>query len=444
METIDTVVIGAGQAGLAVSRCLASAGREHVVLDRGTAGQRWRDRWRAQRLLTPNWMNRLPFWAYQGDDPDGFLPVGEFADHLARYAASFAAPLLTRTTVESVTVAAGRGPATAARTSGAHAGRGPTARFLVRTDQESLQARNVVIAAGACDQPAVPSAPARALARDLRQLHAAAYRGVDTLPDGGVLVVGASSSGLQIAEDARRSGREVTIAVGTHKRLPRSYRGMDIWWWLDQLGSLDRRVEDLPERPGGRREPSSQLVAGRDLDLGLLHDTGVRLVGRLLAADRHRLVLADDLSATTATADATMRRVLARIELHLRHGGPGGIAAELLDPEPFRAVAPPPAPTSLDLRAAGIRTVVWATGYRYDYPWLKIPWVRDDAGGIRQHGGITPWPGLYVVGLPFLTRRGSHLIGGVRHDAAAITRHLCLGQVPWPRQGGRVDQVTRP
>ncbi|ONH27099.1 flavin-containing monooxygenase [Pseudofrankia asymbiotica] len=453
METIDTVVIGAGQAGLAVSRCLASAGREHVVLDRGAVGQRWRERWQAQRLLTPNWMSRLPFWSYRGDDPDGFRAFPELVGYLEDYAASFDAPVRPGTTVESVTLAPGAGarcaagfPAGLAGTTGARraggaaaARRGPTARFVVSTDRGGFHARSIVVAAGACDEPAVPERLAGALG-GVHQLHAADYRGASGLPAGGVLVVGASSSGLQVAEDAARAGRQVTISVGEHRRLPRAYRGMDIWWWLDRLGTLDRSVEDLPDTEAARREPSSQLVAGRDLDLALLADAGVRLVGRLRAASGHRVEFADDLADTTGAADARMRGILEQIERNVRGTG---LTTELTAPEPFRPVVTPPAPTGLDLNAAGIGTVVWATGYRHPYPWLQVPEVRDAAGRIRQRGGVTPRPGLYVVGLPFLARRNSHFLDGVRHDARAVVTHLCLGQIPWQRVGGRMDGVPR-
>ncbi|OHV37062.1 hypothetical protein BCD49_17835 [Pseudofrankia sp. EUN1h] len=454
METIDTVVIGAGQAGLAVSRCLTSAGREHLVLDRGAVGQRWRDRWQAQRLLTPNWMSRLPFWSYQGDDPDGFRGFPELVGYLEDYAASFDAPVQAGTAVESVTLAPGAPARHTAGTAGAHraararrGGRGgagaarpgPPSRFVVSTDQGGFQARNVVVAAGACDEPVIPAGLAGAL-RGVHQLHAADYRGASGLPAGGVLVVGASSSGLQVAEDAVRAGRPVTISVGEHRRLPRAYRGMDIWWWLDRLGILDRSVEDLPPDEQGHREPSLQLVAGRDLDLALLADAGVRLVGRLRAASGYRVEFCDDLAGTTRAADARMRRILDRIEANVRGSG---FAAELDDPEPFRPVDAAPAPTHLDLKAAGIGTVVWATGYRHTYPWLQVPGVRDATGRIRQSGGVTARPGLYVVGLPFLTRRNSHFLDGVRHDARAVVTHLCLGQIPWPRAGRSVDGATR-
>jgi putative flavoprotein involved in K+ transport len=447
METIDTVVIGAGQAGLAVSRCLAAGGREHVVLDRGEVGQRWRDRWQAQRMLTPNWMSRLPFWHYQGDDPDGFRGFPELVGYLEDYASSFDAPIRTGTTVEFVaggalpSQAAGSARPAGRRIGGAAAARrGPDARFTVGTDRGGLRTRNVIIAAGGCDEPAVPAGLAGAL-RGVHQLHAADYRGAEGLPAGGVLVVGASSSGLQVAHDAALAGRAVTLSVGAHRRLPRTYRGMDIWWWLERLGLLDQGIDDVPDPEQARREPSLQLVADRDLDLTVLADAGVRLVGRLRAASGHRIELADDLPDTTFAADSQAYGILERIERSLAGTG---LAADLADPEPLLPVNAPPATTRLNLRAAGIGTVVWATGYRSPYPWLRIPDVRDPAGRIRQRGGVTPRPGLYVVGLPFLTRRTSHFLDGVRHDARAIVSHLCLGQIPWPRPSGRVNGVARP
>jgi putative flavoprotein involved in K+ transport len=408
VEQIDTVVIGAGQAGLATSNLLVAAGRAHVVLERGRVGERWRsERWDSLRLLTPNWMTRLPGHAYRGDDPDGYMAAGELAGHLGRYADGFGAPVVTGVSVQSVTVAGGG--------------------YLVATDAGCWSARHVVVATGWCGRPALPRFAAD-LSPAVDQLHASRYRNPRSLPDGPVLVVGASASGVQIADELRRSGRDVTLAAGSHVRLPRRYRGRDVMWWLDRLGMLDDRVEDVPDR--ARRSPSLQLVgrpagdagdaADPDLDLGTLAAAGVRITGRVRRAHGHRVSLGDDLAGSIGAADRRLRRLLRRIDDHVdRHH----LGADLPAPEHIRAVLPPAAPDQLDLRRAGIRSVVWATGYRPSFPWLHVP-VTDASGAIAHRRGVTASPGLYVVGMHWQTRRSSTFVDGVRHDAAAVVDHL--------------------
>ena len=399
MRCTDTVVIGAGQAGLAASRCLTDRGREHVVLERGRIGQRWRaESWDSLHLLTPNWMNTLPGEAH-GPDPDGFASAAAFTGHLAGYAESFGAPV-----EEGVTV---------------HLLRRRDHGFEIGTDTAVWRAANVVIATGWCDRPAVPAA-ARALSADVHQVVPSAYRNPRELPDGGVLVVGASATGVQLADELRAAGRDVTIAVGSHTRMPRSYRGADIYWWLDHLGMLDKKIDEMPDRRLARTEPSAQLVGGPDprpLDLTTLQAGGVRLTGRLAAADGHRVRLSPDLPATLAAADRRMRRLLRTIDQHVDGLG---LRGEVLEPEPAVAAC---VVRELDLRAEGIRTVVWATGHRRSYPWLQVP-MLDRHGEIRQRRGRTPVPGLYVLGQRFQHRRSSHFIGGVGRDAAYVAGHI--------------------
>jgi putative flavoprotein involved in K+ transport len=405
----DVVIVGAGQAGLAMSHELSAAGRDHVVLDRGRVGERWQSEcWDSLRLLTPNWMTRLPGWAYTGDDPDGFTPAADVARFLHRYAGSFGAPVQEGTTVLDVRPA-DRG-------------------YRVTTDRGAWTARSVVVATGHADPPARPRV-AGALPGSIGQLDARAYRSPAGLPDGAVLVVGSSASGIQVADELCRAGRDVVLASGSHTRLPRRYRGRDILSWMDRTGVLDQTLDEVADPDSARRQPSLQLV-GRpdhsDLDLSTVAARGVLVTGRLVGAHGTTVSLADDLARTAAAADARLRRLLAAVDEHIaRHGGPADA------PDAPRPVRLPPAPTSLDLRAAGVRTVVWATGYRRSYPWLRVP-VVDPAGDIVHRRGVTAAPGLYVLGMRFQHRRSSAFIDGVRHDARYLTEHV-LGRAPAAR-----------
>ena len=408
MRTTDTLVIGAGQAGLAMSRCLADRGIDHVVLERGHVAERWRsERWDSLRLLSPNWMSRLPGWSYTGPDPHGFMTAGEVVTYLADYASSSAAPVVEDSAV--VRLERGRDA------------------FAVTTTDQSWRAAHVVIASGWSDLPAVP-ALATALDPGITQVVPSRYRNPRGLPDGGVLIVGASATGAQLADELAAAGRPVVLAVGRHSRLPRSYRGMDIFWWLERIGSLDRTIDEMADPATARREPSLQLV-GRpdhsDLDLATLRAGGVELAGRLLAVDGTSVRFAPDLPSTVATADERRRQLLATIDAHI---DTTGLTAEVLDPVPPLPVAADGAPDHLDLRARGITTVIWATGHRRAYPWLSLP-VLDAAGEIRQRRGVTPVPGLYVLGQRFQHRRSSSFIDGVGRDAVDVADHL-IGRLP--------------
>ncbi|HUG17281.1 MAG TPA: NAD(P)/FAD-dependent oxidoreductase [Thermomicrobiales bacterium] len=403
MTRTTTIVIGAGQAGLAMSRCPSELGIEHVVLERGKLAERWRSHsWDSLHLLTPNWMTRLPGFRYDGPDRDGFMSVPELIAFLERYAVSSDAPVLTGTAVENVE----------------RSGNG----FRVVTSRGIWSAASVVVATGFCDVPAVPAA-SRGVAPSIQQIAAPDYRRPDQLPAGGVLVVGASSTGVQLADEIQRSGRPVTLAVGRHTRLPRRHRGRDIFWWLDQLGVLSQGADAVRDLARSRQQPSLQLVGTPDhasLDLAVLHGRGVRLVGRVRDISGHRVTLADDVIATTAAADIKMAEILTRIDQFIETTG---IAAE--PPGPFHPTWPlaADAPDTLNLKGERIKTMIWATGYRRAYPWLRVP-VFDADREIRHTGGITPAAGLFVLGLNFQRRRNSSFIDGVGDDARVIAHEI--------------------
>lgn len=403
MRRTEALIIGAGQAGLAMSRHLTDRGIDHVVVDRGQVGERWRsERWDSLRLLTPNWQTRLPGWTYQGPDPDGFMTMGELAAHLAAYAVSFDAPVWEHTTVERV--------------------RPLDDGYEVVTDRATWHADNVVIATGACDVPLVPAAAA-GLDPRIQQLTPTRYRNPDQLADGGVLVVGASASGIQIADELAAAGRYVALAVGSHTRLPRDYRGRDIQWWLDEIGVWDTDIADIRDVAAARRAPSLQLIGTperRSIDLASLHARGVRMMGRLEMVDGTRIVAADSLADDVARSDRRLHRLLDRIDAHVEAAGTSHCLEEAERPELIRLSTQL---TALDLAIAGIRTVVWATGFRREYPWLDVD-ACDAAGELIHHRGVTPAPGLFALGLPMLMRRNSTFIDGVGRDAAELAEHI--------------------
>jgi putative flavoprotein involved in K+ transport len=401
--TTDVLVIGGGQAGLAMSRCLTRRGIDHRVIERGRIGERWRsERWDSLRLLTPNWMSRLPGHRYAGPDPDGFMTMPEVVSFLEDYGRTIGVPIQEDTRVEHVTRADGG--------------------FVVRTSRGTVRTRAVVVATGYCDLPAVPGM-AIALPPSIVQVVPRDYRRPDQLPDGGVLVVGASATGIQLADEIQASGRPVTLAVGHHLRLPRRYRGRDILWWFDRMGLLQAGVDDVHDIEVSKHQPSMQLVGRPDhatLSLPLLEAQGVRLTGRLAGIDGTRVHFADDLVAHTAAADIKLAMLRRRIDQHIAGSGLDGV--EPSDEfEPF--CWPAEAPEAIDLQAEGIRTVLWATGYRRAYPWLDVP-VVDRDGEIVHDGGVTPVAGLYVLGLPFLRRRNSAFIDGVGADARDLAAHV--------------------
>ena len=391
-----TVIIGAGHAGLAMSRRLTARGVDHVVLERGEVANAWRtERWPSLRLLTPNWQTKLPGFAYDGADPDGYTPVREVADYIARYGAAIEAPVHTQTTVRSVRMS--------------------DDGYAVVTDQGTWGAPTVVMASGACNLANVPSF-AGAVPSSVRTLTPMNYRGADDLPDGGVLVVGAAATGVQLADEIQRSGRPVTLAVGEHVRLPRAYGGCDIFSWMESAGVLDERFDTVDDIVRARHVSSPQLVGssdGRAVDLNALTAIGVRLVGRLGRIAEGRAQFSGSLANVCALADLKMNRLLDTVDAWA--GTPGGER-----PEPTRVPADPT--LELDLTNGETRTIVWAAGYRPDYSWLDVP-VFDGRGRVRHEGGVvTGVRGLYLLGSPFLRRRRSTFISGAVRDSDDLAR----------------------
>ena len=399
------MVIGAGHAGLAMSRCLSERSIDHVVLERGEVAHTWRtERWDSLRLLTPNWQSRLPGFSYIGDDPDGYRTLAEVIEFIASYADAISAPVLTHTTVTSV--------------------RSTESGYLVRTDQGDWLCRAVVVATGACNVADVPHLANR-VPRSIMQLTAQEYRNPDQLADGGVLVVGASSSGTQIAHEIHRSGHPVILSVGEHIRAPRVYRGKDLEWWMDAAGVLDERYDEVDNIARARGVPSLQLAGTPDrstLDINALTEIGVKLVGRLAGiTENGRAQFSGSLRNVCALSDLKMGRLLDRIDewaqkngFYAAAGPPHRLPPTCVEPTP---------PLGMDLASGEIKAIIWATGYRPDYSWLEVP-VLDRKGGIQHDGGVVSSPGMYLMGAQFLRRRKSALIDGAGDDARDLSAHL--------------------
>jgi putative flavoprotein involved in K+ transport len=405
MMQTTAVVIGAGHAGLAMSRRLTERSIDHVVLERGQVANSWRtQRWPSLRLLTPNWQTRLPGHDYADDDPDGFMPVADVVATIARYARRVGAPVRTATTVRTVR-AAPRG-------------------FQIRANDDLLQARAVVLATGACTRPAIPGV-ADAVPPPVTTLTPLSYRDPGQLPDGGVLVVGASATGVQLAAEIHRSGRPVTLAVGEHVRLPRLYRGRDIFWWLEATGLLAERYDQIDDLTRARHLPSPQLTgtaAATITDLNALTAHGVRIVGRLGRITSGIAQFSGALANICALADLKMNRFLNRAD---QWATAAGLDDDLPPPHRFPPTrVDPRSPLELDLTSGEITTVLWATGFRPDDSWLDLP-VRDPGGHIRHNGGVvTDAPGLYLLGMPVLRTRASTYIHGATTDTQALASHL--------------------
>jgi putative flavoprotein involved in K+ transport len=384
---------------------LAEQGIDHVVLERGEVANSWRtERWDSLRLLTPNWQSRLPGYRYTGPDSDGFMTMAEVVEFISGFAAASFAPVRTHTTVTAVSPIDGG--------------------YRVLSDQGEWRCHSLVLASGACNLPQVPSLH-RAVPKQIECLTVFDYRNPKQLRPGRVLIVGASATGVQLADEIQRSGRAVTLSVGEHVRMPRRYRGRDVLWWMEASGVWNERYKEIDDLERARRLPSPQLIgtpAHATIDLNALTGAGVELVGRLSAIRDGTALFSGGLANQVALADLKMERLLERFD--------GWARNEVLDApvsaserfEPTRA--PARARLSIDLTGGEIGTILWATGFQPDYHWLDVP-VLDRKGRLRHDGGVvTEAPGLYVVGLPLLRRRKSTFIHGAEDDARDIVHHL--------------------
>ncbi|MBB1650058.1 MULTISPECIES: flavin-containing monooxygenase [Delftia] len=404
IQTIDTLVVGAGQAGIAASEHLGQLGVEHLVLERQRIAQAWRTgRWDSLVANGPAWHDRFPGLQFKGDR-DGFPGKDEVADYFEDYARQIKAPVRTGVEVRRVTRNQGR------------------PGFTVQTSEGVIEARNVIAATGPFQVPVIPPiAPAAPADGGLLQIHSAHYHRPAQLPEGAVLVVGAGSSGVQIADELQRAGRRVFLSVGAHDRPPRAYRGRDFCWWLGVLGEWDAAIA----KPG--REHVTIAVSGarggHTVDFRALGHQGITLVGLTESFADGRVRFRDDLAENIANGDANYLAMLDAADDYIRRNGldlPEEPGARRRLPDPGCMTHPL---RELDLAAAGITSIIWATGYRVDFSWLQVD-SFEPGGKPRHHRGVGHEPGIYFLGLPWLSRRGSSFIWGVWHDAKFVADHI--------------------
>ena len=397
-EQVDTIIVGGGQGGLSISYHLKEQGREHVILEQANqAAEAWRNRWNSFTLITPNWTIRLPGAEYQGDDPDGFMGRDKVIAYFEEYVERFELPIRYGYRVTLVQpIEAG---------------------YKVSTDEAEFKAANVVIATGLFQQPRIPSFSTD-LSSEIRQLHSSEYRNPEALPPGAVLVVGSAQSGAQITEELYQSGHKVYLSVGSAGRLPRRYRGKDITRWLDELGFGDRTVDKLPS-PKARFAASAHGTGkdgGHTINLHQFARDGVVLLGHIQSAQENRITVAPDLKESLAKADKFEAEIVKAVDNYIESNGldaPIDPLPELSDGYEAEEIL------ELDLEAVGITSVVWGTGYKFDFSLVKLP-VFDKDGFPVQKRGVTESPGLYFIGLPFLHTVKSGLLSGVGDDAAHV------------------------
>ena len=404
-EQIETVIIGGGHAGLTMSYSLSQLGREHVILERGRVGERWRsERWDSFHFQFPNWTIELPGYKYQCDDSDAFAPGREIVRFLDGYAGFIKAPVRSGVAVTSLEQGSRE------------------ERYLIRTQNGTIEAGTIVIATGPFQMPAIPAISAT-VPPDFFQLHSNKYRNADELPPGAILVVGAGSSGCQITEDLTQNGRRVYLSVGRHRRVPRRYRGRDFSWWGSTMGLWEHTVDMLPS-PQAKYDPLPLLTpakGGHDVDLRRMANDGVTLLGRLQAINGSVVTIANDLQKNLAEGDRRLTEYKKNVENFIGKNGLSVPAETFTDQEladPEEVVHPL---LELDLNTAGISSIIWATGFRYDFEWVKLP-LFDDKGEPVHQRGVTTLPGLYFLGIKWLYKRKSHFMlkAGPAEDAAYI------------------------
>jgi putative flavoprotein involved in K+ transport len=401
---VDTIVVGGGQGGLSTSYYLKRQGRQHVILEQaGQSAQVWRSRWDSFTLITPNWMTRLPGAEYQGNDPDGFMARDEVVAYFEAYIERFELPVrygIRVTSVERI-----------------------EAGYRVSTDEEEFEAANVVIATGVHQQPRIPPFSSN-LPAEIHQLHSSEYRNPEALPPGAVLVVGSAQSGCQIAEELYQSGRVVYLSVSRSPRIPRRYRGKDITWWMEMVGLADKTVDQLPS-PKARFAASAHGTGkdgGHTINLHQFAKDGVVLLGRIQGMQEDRITMAPDLKENLAKADKAEADFVIQIDEYIQKTGldaPLETLPKLKDGFEAEEVL------ELDLKTAGIASVIWTTGYKFDFSFVKLP-IFDEDGYPVQKGGVTEYPGLYFIGLPFLPTIKSGLLAGVGDVAAYVAGHIRL------------------
>lgn len=402
-EATEVVIVGGGQAGIAMSEHLQSQDVPHIVLERDRVAEAWRTRrWDSLVANGPAWHDRFPTQEFEDTDPEAFATKTEVADYFQTLVDRRGLPVRTGVTVTSVRALDG------------------APGYRVETDAGTIDANYVVAATGPFQVPNIPAIiPAEA---GLTQLHSNAYKNPEQLDDGGVLVVGAGSSGVQIAAEIQASGRPVHLAVGPHDRPPRSYRGRDFCWWLGALG-----LWDLAAPPVGADHVTiavSGARGGHTVDFRDLEATGITLLGRANAFADGTLFVGDDLGDNIARGDENYLSLLRAADDYIERNGldlPEEPEAHELGPDPDGVRNPI---RELDLAEAGVRTVIWATGFGVDYAWLDVPGVLDERGYPVQQRGVTPVPGVYFLGLPWLSRRGSSFIWGVWHDAKYLADQI--------------------
>lgn len=403
-EYFDTVVIGGGQAGLAMSAVLQQRGLEHVVLERRQVGERWRsERWESLRFQFPNWSLELPGYAYSDEDKNGFSHWREILRIIEDYAESARAPVREHTEVTEL--------------------RADDGGFVLSVPDGTIHAHRVVVATGPFQRPRIPQF-SESVAPSVLQTDPTRYRRPEDLPDGAVLVVGSGASGCQIGEELLRAGRTVFLSISSHRRVPRRFRGKDVYWWLDRMGRFAQTIDSFP----GRQWPPSTVVTGvsggYDVNVRQMAADGVRVLGRVLGASDGTLAVARNANEVLVEADAAYAGFLAAA----REFAAANPHVNLAEEEPIGSAVLPATVVeveSLDPRRENVVAIVWATGYDYDYGWLRAP-VLDVQGRPLQQRGVSPAPGLYFLGLHWMHTFKSGLFSGVGSDAEYLAEHMHL------------------